>query len=219
MTVEPEKRDLNKEARETGWNNMDQEAKERRIAEFKQRRAELRAAGNTPSMFDYTPTHGPSAEDLEKGSRSRKTSTALSSRASRDEVKDTHGLQEDPPNPWENYKRFERLQHEQRVRTNELERKVENKIKNLDDETHKLTFYQRGSQRMVKQNTAQTRALDKQEADKQYDMMGSLRNKKTGKSNNLQERSCMLLASSLTLFGTWSERITGNTVNTDTKQH
>ena len=143
MTVEPADRDLNAEAKATEWKDMDQNARERRIAELKQRRSDMRAAGLTPSMFDYPPTHGPCAKEPEGGSRRRKTSTAFSSKASREEVRDMKDLEEGPPNPWDNYRKVERLQHEQRVRTNELERKLEKKNKELEDKLENLILSER----------------------------------------------------------------------------
>ena len=49
---------------------------------------------------------------------------------------------------------------------------MEKKNKETDDTLENLKFFQRGGQRMIRQNMAQTRAIDKNEADKTYDMMG-----------------------------------------------
>ena len=81
-------------------------------------------------------------------------------------------LEQETPNPWENYRKVERAQYEQQVRTNELERKVEKKNKEIDDRLENFKFFQRGGQIMIRQNMAQTRATGENEVDKTYDMMG-----------------------------------------------
>ena len=175
MNLEPSDRNLNAEAKLKEWKDMNQSERDERITELKLRRASMRAAGIEPSMFDYPPTYGPCASEPAEGSRSRKASTALSSRASREEVKearDMRDLGEERQNPWENYRKVERLQHEQQVRTNELERRLDKKNKELEKEIENVRFFQKGGQRMIKQVTAQARAIEKQEIDKTYDMMG-----------------------------------------------
>ena len=114
---------------------MDHNEREQRVTELKLRRASMRATGLTPSMFDYPPNQGPCASEPAEGSKSRKASTALSSRASRasgaeaKEARDMRDVDEGNQNPWENYKKVERQQHEQQVRTNELERKLDRRNK------------------------------------------------------------------------------------------
>ena len=49
---------------------------------------------------------------------------------------------------------------------------MEKKNKETDDKLENLKFFQRGGQRMIRQNMAQTRAIEKNEVDKTYDMMG-----------------------------------------------
>ena len=151
---------------------------------MKRRRNELKETGKAQSMFDCPQTHGPFADGSEgfEGSGSKKIPSALNSRAASPkpqsskeagkESRDLIDLEQETPNPWENYRKVERAQYEQQVRTNEFEKKMEKKNKEIDDRLENLKFFQRGGQRMIRQNMAQTRAIEKNEVEKTYDMMG-----------------------------------------------
>ena len=208
MPVEPSDRDL------------DKEGKEEQAAALKRRRNEMKEAGKAQSMFDCRQTRGPFADGSD-GFGSKKVPSTLSSRAASskphgsEESRDLIDLEQDTPNPWENYRKVERARYEQQVRANELERKMDKTNKEIDDRLENLKFFQRGGQRM--QSMAQTRAIEKNETDKTYDMMGLSNDPEDWQLKEFAGISCKKLASSPTRFGTPPEIIIGKAARTSTR--